>query len=60
MKGWRTIIFQLLVAVFAALESMDFTSVLNSETAPVVLLVVAAINAVLRAVTTTPLGKKDK
>lgn len=64
-KYWRrsrTLIFNLLVAVFAALA--DVTGVLQAATSPrtfaAVVISVAAINAVLRTMTRQPLTRKEK
>lgn len=64
-KCWRrsrTLIFNILVAVFAALA--DVTGVLQAAASPrtfaAVVIAVAVVNAVLRTMTRQPLTRKEK
>ena len=56
MTGFRTFLFSAAVAVLGALESLNWTSVVNEQTAGVVLIVIGAAVAVLRSVTRTAPG----
>ena len=56
LKGWRTLAFNLLIAVGAAAGTI--TGEMSTETAIKVILI-AAVNAGLRFITTTPVGKGD-
>lgn len=58
MKGWRTIIFNLLVAIFGALEAFRWIDIVPAEWVPIVIAAVGLINVWLRKVTNTPVGKK--
>lgn len=59
MKGWRTLGFNAALAVLLALlhfaTNVDWTQYVSPTTA---MLIVAGVNAVLRAITTTPVGEK--
>jgi len=52
LKGWRTVIFNAVVAVAAYLDPNIFPV----EYRPIALLVVALANLALRTMTTTPVG----
>lgn len=54
LTGWKTIIIGVLVSVFGFLETFDFTSILNAETAPIVTTVIGGVMVVLRFLTNTP------
>lgn len=56
LKGYRTLIFSLAVAAVGVLQTFDWTSVLGSERAGVIVTVIGVISAALRVVTTTPVG----
>ncbi len=58
LTGYKTLIFAVLVAIFGALESFDFTSFLNEQTAGIVTTVIGIIVFALRAKTKTPMLKK--
>lgn len=59
MKGWKTIIFSMIIAMLGVAETADWISVLGDQWGGVVLLVVGVISAWLRKLTTTPLGVKE-
>ena len=58
MKGWRTILLNLAIAIFGVLEAADWTTVLGSDQAGWLVTIVALANMALRSMTTTPLGEK--
>jgi len=57
MKGWRTLGLNVAVAGFGVLEGTDWTSILGNERAGWAVTLIAVANMVLRALTTTPIGK---
>ena len=58
MKGWRTIILNVAVAIFGVLEAADWTSVLGADKAGWAVLVVATANMAMRTITTGHIGEK--
>lgn len=58
MTGYKTIIFALLLTIFGALETFDFTSFLSAENAGIVTTLIGGAVAVLRYVTKSPVFKK--
>lgn len=58
MKGWRTIVFNVLSAGVAILETTEVINVLPEKWTPVAMAGIAAANVVLRMLTTTPVGEK--
>jgi hypothetical protein len=59
MKGYRTLLFSLAVAVVGVLQSFDWATVVPPEHAGIALTVVGVISAVLRFLTSTPVGEKE-
>lgn len=59
LKGKKTFIFAILLAILGGLEAMDFTNFLNDSTAGIVTIVISGAIAALRTVTNTP-ALKDK
>lgn len=59
LKGWNTIIFNVLSAVFGVLESTDFTNIIPAEYQGFVISFIAIVNIYLRAQTNTPIGSKE-
>ena len=60
MKGWRTIIFSLIVAFLGVAEVTDWAELVpNGPAKGWVLLCIAVAIAWLRVITTTPLGKSE-
>ena len=59
MKGWKTLIFGAALAVFGVMESFDWTSVVSEGTAGYIVTGIGVAVMVLRALTTTPVLKKD-
>ena len=59
LKGWNTIIFNVLSAIFGVLESTDFTNIAPAEYQGFVISFIAIVNIYLRARTNTPIGRKE-
>jgi hypothetical protein len=59
MKGYRTLLFSLAVAVVGVLQSFDWASIIAPEQAGVALTVVGVIGAALRFLTSTPVGSSE-
>jgi hypothetical protein len=57
MKGWRTLASNLVVAAFGVLEAADWTGLLGDGSAGLAITAIGIANMVLRAITTTPVGK---
>ena len=59
LKGWRTVLFALLVATIGVLEAADWASIVPDGPAKGwILLAIALAIAWLRVITTTPIGRK--
>lgn len=58
VKGWKTVIFNVLAAVVPILEMTELKGTVPEEYLPLYVLVVALGNVYLRSITTTPMGKK--
>lgn len=59
MKGYRTLLFSLAVAVVGVLQTFDWATVIDPEYAGVAFTVVGVAGAVLRFLTDTPVGARD-
>ena len=59
MKGWRTILLNIGVAVFAVLEAADWTAMLGNDKAAWIVAAVAGVNMALRVATNTPVGRSS-
>lgn len=59
IKGFKTFLFALLLTVFGALESFDFTSYLTEENAGYAAAGVGIVVFILRSITSTPLFKNE-
>lgn len=59
MKGYRTIIVNILAAVMPALELSELTAVMPDNWLPWYALGLALANMWLRKITTTPIGRKE-
>ena len=59
MKGWRTVIFNVLAAIVPILELTELRAVIPAEWLPWYMLGVVLANMALRYVTTTPVGRKS-
>ena len=58
MKGWRTILFNVLGMVTVVATS-DYAQVIPQSAMPWIGLGIGVGNLVLRSVTTTPIGQKE-
>jgi hypothetical protein len=56
LKGYRTIIASALTAIFGALSILDWNVVLNDPKAGAAMVGMAILMAILRKITTTPVG----
>ncbi len=58
IDGWKTMLTSATVAALGVLQVTDLTALFsNPRTAGIAVIVIAVLMAVLRAVTTTPVGK---
>lgn len=56
LKGWKTLVVAILVTVVGALQSMDWATLVTTETAGFVLTVLGVTMAVLRFLTDSPVA----
>lgn len=54
LKGWKTVIFNVIITGLAALQAADLVDIVPEAYIPFVLAAVGAINVYLRTLTTTP------
>jgi hypothetical protein len=59
MKGYRTLLFSIAVAVVGVLQSFDWATIVAPEQAGIALTVVGVAGAILRFLTSTPVGAKE-
>lgn len=59
VSGWKTFIVSLMLAVFGALETFDYTQFLNESVASYVVTGVGVVMFILRALTKTPIFKSE-
>jgi hypothetical protein len=59
MKGYRTLLFSLAIAVVGVLQSFDWATVVPPEQAGVALTVIGVAAAILRVLTNTPVGAAE-
>ena len=61
MKGWKTLIFAIAVAIGGVLQTFDWATVIPQDKtwSGIAMVAVGAAIAALRAVTTTPIGKSS-
>lgn len=58
LKGYKTLVFNLLAAVVPLLELTELKAVVPDDYMPIYMLVVALGNVYLRTITTSPVGKQ--
>jgi uncharacterized membrane protein len=58
VKGWRTVMLSLLLAIVGVLQTADWATIVPPRQVGPVMLVIAIVVAVLRVLTDTPLGTK--
>ncbi len=56
-KGWRTVALSVVLAVAGVLQAADWATIVAPRQVGPVMLAIAILVAVLRAVTDTPIGK---
>lgn len=54
LKGWKTILFNLVIAAFGVLQAVDWIDVLGSERAGLVVTAIGIAGTILRFLTDTP------
>ena len=59
MKGYRTLLFSLAVAIIGVLQSFDWATIVAPDQAGIALTVVGVAGAVLRFLTSTAVGAKE-
>ena len=59
LAGYKTLIFNLALAIFGVLQSFNWVDVLGSTKAGYVVTGIGIIGMILRAVTTTPILSAD-
>lgn len=59
LKGWKTIIFNVVSAIFGVLELADFTDIVPTDYQGIVITAVSVVNIFLRMNTNTPIGRKN-
>ena len=57
LKGFKTIIFTIVVGSFSIMEALDWTNTVSKENLPYVIGGIGIINLVLRSVSNTKIGK---
>ena len=58
VKGWRTVLLSMALAVVGVLQTADWATIVGPEQVGPTMLAVAIVVAVLRAMTDTPVGRK--
>jgi hypothetical protein len=59
LKGYRTVIFNTAVFVASLAEYIDLINVVSPEATPLIVLLIALANLILRFMTDTPVGQKN-
>lgn len=59
LKGWNTVIFNIVAAIFGVLEVTDFTDLIPANWQGGIIAVVSLVNLYLRTRTNTPIGRKE-
>jgi hypothetical protein len=57
LKGWKTLAFNVAIAVFGVLQATNWVDLLGSDKAGIAVTVIGIIGAVLRFMTDTPATK---
>lgn len=60
LQGWKTFVVSLLITVFGALESFDFTQFLSENIAGYVVTAIGVVMFILRALTKSPMFTKTE
>jgi hypothetical protein len=59
LKGWKTLAFNIGVAVFGVLQATNWVDLLGSEKAGIAVTVIGVVGAILRFFTDTPAMKSN-
>lgn len=59
MKGYRTLVFSLAIAVVGVLQTFDWATLVSEEHAGIVLTAIGIASAALRFLTSTPVGEAE-
>lgn len=59
MKGYKTVLFSLLVGILGLLEALDWVAIIPDKIEPWVLPAVSGVFLYLRSITTTAIGKQS-
>jgi len=59
LKGWKTILVSLAIAVAGVLQTADWATIVPASKVGPTMLVIAVLVAVLRTITSTPVGRSD-
>jgi len=59
LTGWKTLIFSAAVALIGVLQTADWVNLLGSQKAGIIVTGIGIASAVLRWLTTTPVGQPD-
>lgn len=58
VKGWRTVLVAVMLAVVGVLQTADWATVVGARQVGPVMLAIGILVAVLRTLTDTPVGRK--
>jgi hypothetical protein len=59
LKGWRTVILSIVIAVVGVLQTADWATIVGPRQVGPTMLAIAIVVAVLRAVTNTAVGSRQ-
>jgi hypothetical protein len=60
VKGWRTVLLSVVLAVVGVLQTADWATIVPPRQVGPVVLVIAVVMAVLRVLTDTPIGGRNR
>lgn len=58
IKGWKTVIFSVLLGILGVVETARWADILPKEKVGIILIVIGIIGVILRAFTTGSIGQK--
>ena len=58
IKGWKTVIFSVLLGILGVAETARWADILPKEKVGIILIVIGIIGVILRAFTTGSIGQK--
>jgi len=59
MKGWKTILLAIAVAVIGALDAFNWADIIPDNLEPFIIPIIGVLFGYLRTITNTPVGKSD-